>query len=97
METPVRTSFNPGILVENSHSNGEEVTHPNFQNAHGNPIEVVLPKLDMDSRKGVIKNRLLMHCLGQRNSSVSNSKIDQIINLRNKILNRMVQLDHRHF
>ena len=63
MEAPIGTSFDLGVLVENSHSNGDEVTQSNLQNALANPVEAVLPKSNMDSMKGVIKNRLLVHRL----------------------------------
>jgi hypothetical protein len=88
------TSFDLGVLAENSHSNGEEVTQPNLQNAPANPVEAVLPEPDMGSVKGVIKNRLLVH---RRNPSVSDSEIDRIVYLKNEILNRMFELDHDAF
>jgi len=91
------TSFDLGVLAEDSNENGEEVTQPNLQNAPANPVEAVLPEPDMDSVKGVIKNRLLVHRLGQRNSTVDDSEIDRIVSLKNEILDRMVELDHSPF
>lgn len=91
------TSFDLGVLAEDSNENGEEVTQPNLQNAPANQVEAVLPEPDMDSVKGVIKNRLTIYRLGQRNSTVDDSEIDRIVSLKNDILNRMFELDPSPF
>lgn len=88
-------SFGVGLFADNSssYSNDEEFAQPNPQNAPPNAVEAVLPEPDMDSVRGVIKQRLLVHRLGQKNFSVSEKEIDQIVELKNDILNRMGELD----
>lgn len=92
-------SFGVGLFADNSsYSNDEEFAQPNPQNAPPNAVEAVLPEPDlpepdMDSVRGVIKQRLLVHRLGQKNFSVSDHEIDLIVNLKNDIINRMGELD----
>lgn len=91
------TSFDLGVLAEDSNENGEEVTQPNLQNDPANPFEAVLPEPDMDSVKGVIRNRLLVHRLGHKNSTVDDWEINRIVSLKNQILDRMIELDYSPF
>ncbi|KAJ8746989.1 hypothetical protein K2173_012848 (mitochondrion) [Erythroxylum novogranatense] len=75
-----------------------EVAQPN---PHANPFPPLPPQPDFDSVNHIIRNRLLVHRLGQRHASVSEAEIDRIVDLKGQILNRMSQLDgnpfwHRH-
>lgn len=45
----------------------------------------------------VLRNRLLVHRLGRKNPTVSEDEIDRIVDLKDRIITRMAQLDANPF
>lgn len=60
------------------------------------PVEDIPPEPDLDSVKEVLRNRLLIHRLGQ-GRTVSGDEIALIIDRKEKILSRMFELDSNPF
>lgn len=64
---------------DDANEEGEEVAQPNLQNAPANPVEAIPPEPDLDSVKDVLRNRLLVHRLGQRHATVSDAEIYSLV------------------
>lgn len=91
------TSFDLGVLEEpfpDANEESEEVTHPN---PRANPFQAIPPEPDLDSVKEIMRDRLLVHRLGQRQATVSETEINRIVELKGQILDRMSQLDFNPF
>ena len=91
------TDFDLGVLEEpfpDANEEGEEVAHPN---PHANPVQAIPPEPDLDSVKDVMRDRLLVHRLGQRHATVSDEEINRIVDLKRQIIDRMAQLDVNPF
>lgn len=81
-------------MIEFPSPEGEEVAHPN---PPANPVQAIPPEPDLNSVKNVMKDRLLVHRLGQRHATVSETEISRIIDLKGQIIDRMAQLDFSPF
>lgn len=89
--------FGPPLLSEEQRRlelQREINAHPNHL---ANPGHAIPPEPDLDSVKDVMKERLLVHRLGQRHATISEAEINRIIDLKGKILDRMSQLDFHPF
>lgn len=81
--------FDLGVVAK---ENDEEVVHnpkPAFNYA--------LPEPNQDSVRSVIRDRVLIQRLGKKNMVVADEEVDKIINLKNAIADRMVELDQSSF
>ena len=87
------TSFDLGVLADEE--DGEEVAQPNLQNPAANPVVPQEPNIA--SVKDVMRNRLLVHRLGRKNPVLSEAEIDRIVDLKDRIITRMAQLDANPF
>lgn len=61
------------------------------------PVEDISPEPDLDSVKEVLRNRLIIHRLGQKGRTVSDDEITLILDRKDKILSRMFELDSNPF
>lgn len=89
------TSFDLGVLGEPfPEEEGEEVALPN---PHAPAVQAIPPEPNLKSVKDVMKDRLIVHRVGQGNSTVSDAEIDRIVDLKGQIFDRMSQLDLNPF
>ena len=91
------TSFDLSVLADDTKEDGEEVAQPNLQSTAANPVEAIPQEPSIDSVKDVLRNRLIVHRLGRKNSTVSDDEIDRIVDLKDQIITRMAQLDANPF
>jgi len=90
------TSFDLGVLADETPATDQEVNQPSLLNAHNNPYQF-LPEPDMDSVKEVLRTRLIINRLGRQNAAVEESELEALIHLKSRILDRMWELDRTPF
>lgn len=64
---------------------------------HKKAFQAIPPEPDLESVKDVMRDRLLVHRLGQRHATVSEDEINRIVDLKGQIIDRMSQLDVNPF